>query len=143
MSRTTDTAVKAILLRDYDTRNSPSLDSFIETASALVDDLVDCATGKGVTFSAGRLELIERYLAAHFYQQSDKGFTSKSTGDASASYQGKTDMYLTSTLYGQTAITLDKTGCLRSIGTGQVANTARGIWLGKKPSEQLRYDERD
>lgn len=144
MARTTDVLVKKVLApgRDYDTVNNPSLQPFIEAASSVVDDVVTCATRKGKTLTSTKLELIERWLAAHLYQMSDEGYTSRSTMSASGSFQGQTGMYLEATMYGQTAITLDPTGCLVAIAKG-ARPTARAFWAGKRPSEQTDYDARD
>lgn len=143
MARTTSDNVKAILLpgRDYDTANAPSLAPFIDTASAIVDDVVTCLTRKGLTLSATRLELIERWLAAHVYQQSDQGYASRSTEGASASFQGQTAMYLEGTKYGQMALSLETNGCLAAIASGKGNARARGFWLGKTRSNQLEYDD--
>ena len=142
MARTNAGAVQSILQKDYDTIDTPSLQGYIETASLVVDDVVDCATAKGVSFSSTRLEVIERWLAAHFYGQSDKPYTNKSTNGASAGFSGQTGMYLESTLYGQTATRLDSTGCLAAIANGE-RKVASLNWLGKAPSDQLDWDERD
>lgn len=141
MPRTDAAAVQAILLNDYDADESPSLTPFIETASAVVDDVAACATAKAVTLGDTRLELIERWLAAHYYQQSDQGYASNSTEGASASFHGQTAMYLESTKYGQTAVRLDKSGCLAAIAGGE-RKVASGAWLGKTRAEQLDYEDR-
>lgn len=145
MSRTNEAAVKGILLSDYGPDkdgNEPSLEPFIDTAASMVDDLVECATAKGKTLSAGKLELIERWLAAHFYVQSDQTYASKSTEGASASFHGQTAMYLESSRYGQTAMRLDTSGCLDGRG-GSERKVAGGFWLGKRRSEQIPYVDRD
>lgn len=121
---------------EYDAEVSPSLTPFIETASSMVDDLVECAAEKGITLSDTKLELIERWLSAHFYSQSDKPYTESETLDARAKYNGQTKMYLESTLYGQTAVKLDPTGCLAAIAGGE-DKSAKVIWMGKRPSQQI------
>lgn len=147
MPRTTADLVKAILLDDYGPRldeTLPSLTGFIETASSMVDDLVTCAADIPLVLSDAKLELIERWLAAHCYKQSDKDLTSKSTEGASGSFAGRTGMRLESTLYGQTAMTLDTSGCLVSISSGETAeNVAGGFWIGTHESAQRTYDERN
>lgn len=144
MSRTNATAVAKVLMDDYGPRlsgDNPDLDPFIETASSIVDDVVECATAKGKTLTAAKLELIERWLAAHFYAVSDKPYTSRSTVDASGSFAGQTAMYFESTLYGQHAMRLDPSGCLDAIG-GKERKRAGGSWLGKNPSSQIDYEDR-
>ena len=150
MARTTSTLVIGILGRDYDSQPEvgapPSLTPYIDTASALVDDIVANAVALGLpALSAGRLELIERWLSAHYYQQSDQGFTSKSTDGASASFKGQTGKGLNGTQYGQSAITLDTTKYLQKIAAevdGNQAKTATLLWLGKNPTDQIDYETR-
>lgn len=59
---------------------------------------------------------IEKLLAAHLASMSDQRVQSEKTGDASYTYQGKTDMGLKSTLYGQNAIILDCSNTLVNLG---------------------------
>lgn len=144
MARTTVEAVIALLTpgNDYDTINEPNLTPFVDTASAVVDDVVQCITNRGLTLSEARRELLERWLAAHFYQQSDQAYASRSTLRASGQFQGQTGMFLENTKYGQTALTLDTSGCLSRIANG-ARKVARGYWAGKRPSEQTDYKDRD
>ncbi len=146
MSRTTFDAV-AELLGDgqaggnYDTVNQPSLQGFIETASAVVDRVATCATRKGLDLSTTELELIERWLAAHFYCVVDPIYTSRSTNGASASFQvGQAMEGFGSTEYGRQALAMDYSGCLKNISLKQ---RARSVWTGKVPSEQIPYEDRD
>lgn len=144
MARTTSAAVQALMLpgQDYDTLANPSLTPFIDTASALVDDVVTCAAADGVTLTAARLELIERWLAAHCYCMSDQTYASKNTEGAGASFHGQTGMHLEASKYGQMAARLDSSGCLESIA-GAERKVASGFWLGKAPSGQTPYRSRD
>lgn len=141
MSRTTTTDVKSVLMEDYDTIDNPSLTPFIDTASAFVDQVVVCATRKGITLDDTLLELIERWLAAHCYSMSDQPYSSRSNLRASGSFQGQTGKYFEATKYGQTAVSLDHSGCLAALG--EERKVARGRWLGRPPSEQTPYDQRD
>ena len=131
---------------DYDANpevgSAPSLTPFIDTANVVVTRVAACALRKGITLSAAELELIERWLAALYYCQSDKPYASRSTAGASGSFHGQTGMYLTSTLYGQTALNIDSSGCLDAIANGP-RKTATASWLGKAPSEQTDYMDRD
>lgn len=142
MARTTSSAVLAILLNDYDSVNAPSLTPFIDSASIIVDRVAACATAEDDTLTSEELELIERWLAAHCYASSDQPYSSKSTERASATFQGRTGMYLEGTKYGQMAITLDHSGCLAAIASGE-RRRAGMHWLGKPRSEQITYDQRD
>lgn len=137
MARTTAEAVQGLLGRQYD--EDLSVDVFIDTASVVVDRMVQCAARKSVTFTAAELELIERWLACHYYGSSDQFLSSKSTGGASGSYQGQTAMGLEGTKYGQSALGLDHSGCLSVLGKAK----PRFVWLGKAPSERTPYNQRD
>lgn len=140
MSRTVPSAVQAILGPNYDTRNNPSLTPFIDAASAMVDDVVDCAAEEGTTLTAAKLELIERWLAAHFYHCSDPTYSSRSTEGASGSFMGQGTQGIEGSRYGQMALRLDPSGCLRATEKG---SNGQFIWLGKPPSEQIDVDDRD
>jgi hypothetical protein len=106
-NRTTATAVKVILDTDL---TDAQITAFITTANALVDDQL---LNKGL--SSTILTEIEKWLAAHLASIRDQRVSRESIGDEySATYQGKTDMGLEATLYGQTALALDTTGTLRS-----------------------------
>lgn len=112
-----------------------SLKPFIRTANILTDKVasqdVDGELGTDL------LKEIELYLSAHFYGHRDQLFQSKSTDGASASFQGKTGMFLTSTQYGQTAMMLDVTGYLRSLDTG--ITPVELTWLGTE-CDSTRFD---
>lgn len=140
MPRTNDAAVKAILNRDYDTRNNPSLSGYMESADAIVDDVVSCASQKSVTIDTTRAELLARWITAHMYCLSDRLYMSRSTAGASGSFSVPTGLGLESTPYGQMALRLDPSGCLENIDKNQ---TASALWLGKTPSESIPYNQRD
>jgi hypothetical protein len=126
MVRTTTVAVQGILGSDYDSRRSPDLSPRIETAATLVDDILAKATELGIPLTDTRLEVIERWLAAHLYCVTDRPYKSRSAGGASGTFDGNTDKGLDATLYGQTAKVLDTTGFLSSIGGGGGTGTGGG-----------------
>lgn len=140
MSRTTSTLVQGVLLLDYDSARSPSLTPFITAANLLTTRVATCAANAGTTLSSEELEAIETWLAAHYYVQSDQTFASKSTADASATFHGQTGKGLEGSKYGMGALSLDPSGCLASLATSVRASAS---WLGKPPSEQIHYDDRD
>lgn len=140
MARTTQGKVVGLLRRDFDADALPDLTGFIDTASAVVDRVVNCALGKGLSLGAPTLELIERWLAAHYYTRSDLTYASNTTDGASASFHGQTGMALDASFYGQSALDLDWTGCLNAVSKRQRAGAA---WLGKPPSAQIDYVDRD
>lgn len=145
MARTSTTAVKNIL-RDVTTIEGGDYDGvtdvqqYIDAATLVVDRVVTCAVNKGLPLTAAELEMVERYLAAHFYAMSDQTYASRSTSGASGSFHGQTGMHLEATKYGQNAITIDPSGCLRAIGKG---HTAGLTYVGKVPSERIPYENRD
>lgn len=140
--RTTSSAVEGILVDHYD--GATSLTPFIETASSITNKVSSNDTDS--LLNATDLELIERWLAAHFYAHSDQLPQSKNTGRASASFQGQTGMVFNSTQYGQTALGLDITGYLAKLqaqaSTGPIKASA--VWLGtrmKNDNSELSSDQ--
>jgi len=118
--RTTEEAVAGIIEVD----SSISLTPFIETASNLTDRVA--AGDFPVTLTT--LELIERWLSAHFYAQRDPRVTSERAGSVGASYQSAVKTGFKNTHYGQMALALDPTGILASLTEG--TRLARVDWLG-------------
>ena len=116
MARTSDVKVRAVI----ETEAEHDLEQFITHANALVDRVNTCATGKSITLTSTELEIIETYLAAHFYALRYLQFSEKKTGRASVVIQGKTGMGLEATLWGQQALSLDPSGCLAEITGGNM-----------------------
>jgi hypothetical protein len=146
--RTTPDAVRAVLQKDYNARERPSLSRQIQTSSVVVSRVVTCAAAKGVTLTAEETELIECWLAAHFYAVSDRPYASRSTLQASGSMDGKTAMNLDATLYGQQAKVVDASGCLAQIQAAATAPAggaaeAGGFWAGKEKAEWEQADTED
>lgn len=123
MPRTTSSLVGGIIEVDANI----DLDPFIVTANALLNKIAD-DTGHDAT----HLELIERYLAAHFYTLRDPRYTQERAGPVGASYQSKVDLNLATSHYGQTAMVLDTSGELAALN--QLAlkggQTVSLTWLG-------------
>lgn len=140
MARTTAELVQGVLMDDYGARldgSLPDLTPYIDTASALVDDVATCAAAKRKTLSAAKLELIERWMAAHYYTKADRVPSSKSTGGASSSYI--TDPEIPEP-YKAAALDLDTSGCLSAILSRKRAGAT---WLGKTAAEALTYQQRN
>lgn len=138
--RTTPALVKGILLNDYDTRREPALSPFIDTANMMVNRLSTLASNNGTPLTTTELELIERWLSAHFYKVSDRGYAEKQTDQARGRYHGQTAKNLEFTPYGQMALVIDHTGLLGTISEGVVGSIG---WLGKTESESLDWDQRN
>lgn len=117
--RTTPDAVKSII--DFD----PSIDDitpFINTANSLVTEQCALIT----TYDDVRLELIERWLSAHFIAVRDPRYVAENIGAAGGSYQqGQIGANLAATTYGQQVLLLDSAGGLARISE-HVAKGKRG-----------------
>jgi len=144
--RTTLTAVEGII----DVAPGDVLDPFIDTANELVTEkcaIVFPGTQQGTdsngfpvytplpggfTYSPYRLELIERWLSAHFYGIFSQVTTSEKAGSVAASFQGKTNLGLDLTFWGQQAMRLDTMGALAVMNNGQeqYAKVPPGILAG-------------
>lgn len=139
MARTTSALVQGILGDDYN--GSTNLNPFISTASVVVNRVRLCAIEKEIPLTTEELELLERWLAAHYYCQSDTTYKSKSTGGASGSFRGGDGMGFESTLYGQSAMmNIDPSGCLANLDK---TTSAGGVWLGKPDRDKLSWRERN
>jgi hypothetical protein len=133
--RTNAGAVAKVLANDYgnDPDGNPiDLLPYIEAASAVVDDMVTYATANTIIFSTARRELVERWLAAHYYTVMDPIYKRKKTEKAEGDFFDRS--------YLGVAKNLDPTGFLADLETGI---TAEAWWLGKPASEQTPYYMRD
>ena len=125
--RTSANAVAGIIEVDQ----SISLTPFIEVANDLVTEK---CTGSGYT--EAKLELIERWLSAHFYAIRDQRTASEGAGPVSQSFQHAVALGLNQTIYGQQAMLIDTAGNLAGLQrTSQsgVRPTIGVTWLGKDP----------
>jgi hypothetical protein len=125
--RTQTLAVEKLLGRNYDRRTD--LQQFVDSASVVVDRAVTAALSiKDITLLPTEQELMERWLAAHFYAAQDPLYTSKSSLGASGSFQrGAGKEGFESTDYGARACNIDYSGMLKAIGARQ---SAGALWLG-------------
>jgi len=133
MARTTDEAVQGII--EHDT--TISLTPFIEAANALVTEV--CSTDN---YDATRLELIERWLSAHFYAIRDPRYESEKAGDVAAKYQSKVNLGFDVTHYGQMAMRLDTAGGLAALNTEAKSGgsvTASFTWGGNDDIKTVDY----
>jgi len=122
--RTTPALVAGIIEVDV----TIDLDPFIFTASELVTEV--CAIAG---YSIERLELIERWLAAHFYAIRDPRTTNEKAGSVGASFESKVDLNLALTRYGQQAMVLDTQGGLTALNrslAGGGSRVASVTWVG-------------
>ena len=109
--RTTPANVAAIIEVDLTIVGDDlsGLDPFIDAANEMVSE---CCTTTGSTYTPYRLELIERWLSAHFYAIRDPRPVSERAGPVAESYQKVVDQGLEATQYGQMALRLDSRGGL-------------------------------
>lgn len=138
MARTNSANVQAVLLDNYD--GSSDLTSFINTASRIADRVATCASQRGFTLSTDELTDIETYLAAYLYfgNSGQQLVVEEQTEKARVKFSDRkstTDGYLAK------AKMVDPSGCLARIidARGQ----AQLEWLGKSPSSQIPYRQRD
>jgi hypothetical protein len=105
------------------------LTPFIEVANQLVTDV--CGE---FDYTSEKLELIERWLSAHFYAIRDPRIAREQAGPVSAQYQYKVDLNLAQTTYGQQAMLLDTEGGLAALNAqvtqGLRKFTVGASWLG-------------
>ena len=105
MARTTDAAVRVIL-----NEANAVVAAHIETAAALVDEV--CVPSG---YTNERLELIERWLSAHFFTITAPRAASESAGPVSTSYLASVGKYLSGSTFGQQALALDTAGGLAAL----------------------------
>ena len=108
----------------------------IETASSIVTDI--CVNTTTYTYTAAKLELIERWLAAHFFTVQTGQVTEEQAGPVREKFAFKIDLYLNNTKYGQMALAIDTAGNLAALqaelengGRRRVSATYLGYREGK------------
>lgn len=132
--RTTSEAVSAIIEVDA----AISLTPFIEAANAVVTkNCVDDA------FTEVELELIERWLSAHFYRMRELQIQQERAGVVSRGFQSQLALGFDNSTYGQMAMRLDWSGALSALNeqAKSGAKIAVGVtWLGT-PYDEVTEDE--
>lgn len=136
-ARTSADAVKLLMAPGGDYREGKDLAPFLATAAALIDRVVACAAEDGNPLTSTEAELLERWMAAHFYTKADRVTSSRSTLGASGAFV--LDPAVPEP-YKAAALELDPSGCL---GRYLSKASARAAWLGKTESEQLSYEDRN
>lgn len=108
---------------------------FILPANLLVTDVCGAAG-----YSDEKLEMIERWLGAHFYQILAPGANTERAGRVAQTVRSKVDLGLNVTHYGQQAMVLDTAGGLAEInqalepGGGLPSGVFGAWWLGIEDS---------
>jgi hypothetical protein len=133
--RTTALAVSKVIQVDLGLGESLEsiLEPFIETANQIVNDVCGACD-----YSDAKFELIERWLAAHFYGCFDPQLLSETAGPVSAAYLWRTGPMLSQTRQGQQAMMLDTSGKLSTWNSQAVKGTGGQVvgvsWLGTSNS---------
>lgn len=131
MARTNEDAVGSVI----DVESGDDLTPYIDTASALVTER---CTASG--YSTQRLELIERWLAAHYYAINRRRTAQEGVSGANEQFDPiKVDLFFDNTVYGQTAVALDTAGNLAALQNSlkdvkivlKAAGKPSTTWLGK------------
>ena len=110
------------------------LDAFILTSNELVTEL--CTDSD---YTDTRLELIERWLAAHFYAVRDRQAASERAGSVGQTFMYKVGLNLALTVYGQQAMILDTAGDLAALNKKTEEGKRRTVgvtWLGTLTEEE-------
>ena len=130
MARTTSALVGGIIEWESDSTKSTyiSLTPFIEGANLLITS--ECSDSG---YDATKLELIERWLSAHFYTIRDMRAETEKAGSVSQKLQSKVDLGFDTSHYGQMAMRLDTAGNLASLNERIKRGGRVGVgvtWLG-------------
>jgi hypothetical protein len=134
MARTTASDVQLII--ETDDNISADLAPFIEVANNMVTKLCSLAVDSDgdLVHDATSLELVERWLSAHFYAIRDPRAESEKAGPVGAKYMSKVDLNLAQTPYGQQAMLLDYSGELATwndrVTKGNAGVRVGVTWLG-------------
>lgn len=132
--RTDPELVRKVLDGDEEDDYSP----YILTASSIVDDI--CVDTSTYTYTDEKKELIERWLAAHFFTVQEGQVTVEQVASLREQYAFKIDLYLLNTKYGQVAIAIDTAGNLARYQAILAAGGPRPVgmtWLGKSVSDAV------
>lgn len=136
MARTTLADVQGIIAVDASLIPTETAAlGFITPANELVTEACTGTAGPSTAYTAARLELIERHLAAHFYTLQDPRAVTEKADDVSATYQSKVDLGFATSHYGQTAMRLDTNGGLAKLNRKMLKGpqTVGGFWAGTDP----------
>lgn len=121
------------------------MEPFIRAASGLVDKI--SSNDSSSLLNNADLKEIEIWLAAHLYAHYDLQFKSSTASEGGAVFQTGKDEEgpLNMTMWGKTAMLLDVTGYLTNLNQDAIKGKSKITlqWLGKPPSTQIDYIDRD
>ena len=143
--RTTRAQIAGIIELDAEiVPDDNAMEAFISIASEFVTECCTGTSGPTSSYSEARLELIERWLSAHFYTNRDPRLTNEKAGPVGGTFQSKVDLGFDTSHYGQTAMRLDTNGGLAevNIGTknGTNTNTIGVAWGGSTTNYDLETE---
>lgn len=129
MARTTAELVGGIV----DIPDSVDVTPFIDTANQMV---TDCCADAGYTDA--KLELIERWLSAHFYRVAHPSAETERKGPFARTLNRKLGYGLDCTVYGQNAMRLDTEGGLAELDqqTEDGGSNTGVFWAGTEFDEE-------
>lgn len=141
MPRTTEELVGGIIELDDDVSAEP----FIEVANDLVTEFCTGDNGPTIPYSEGRLERIERWVAAHLYNIRVSKPTSEGVRGIIETFSIRKDLGLNNSEWGQMAMRIDSNGGLAAwnsaVEDGSAVKRFGLIWLGTEdPTDHLYYD---
>lgn len=131
--RTTYEAVGGIIELDSSiVPDAASMLPFITVASEFVDECCTGDAGPSTAYTDERLELIERWLAAHIYTNRDPRVVNEKAGSVGGSYQSRVGLGFDTSHYGQTAMRLDTNGGLSKLNDDMKKGkpVVSAVWLG-------------
>ena len=127
MARTNSTKVAKLINEEFIPCEF-DFEPFIETANILVSEV--CLSSG---YSSAVLEIIERWLAAHFAVINLGQIRKETIGRSTEELATKIELNLAQTKYGQQALVLDYKGNLAKINsntTGKVSGKSKLFWGG-------------
>ena len=127
MARTTEALMEEII----EIRDDVTVDAYIRTASFLVDRA--CVDSEPYEYTDEDLQLIETWLAAHFYAIFDPRTTDEKVSTVQEKYQSKVDLGLDVTHYGQQCKILDVNGGLAALDAASKKKFAAQPAGGHRP----------
>jgi len=139
MPRTTKDEIEEIIELDAEIiPDDAAMAPFILVANELVTECCTGDAGPATDYTDARLELIERWLAAHLYTNRDPRAVSERAGSVGATVQSRVDLGFDTSHYGQSAMRLDTNGGLAKLNDDMKKGKPRvgASWLGLHPSDQ-------
>jgi len=133
MVRTTKAQVESIIELDVSVvPDDAAMEPFITVANELVTECCTDTAGPDTEYTDERLELIERWLAAHLYTHRDPRYISEKAGSTAGAFQSRVGLGFDTSHYGQTAMRLDTNGGLAKLNDDTKKGKPRvsAAWLG-------------